>query len=151
MQRTRFDAQAAANESESWVSDKLDIILRSNLLEITNQFVSGEYASCLKRCDVVIDYLWEKLNTGHWSDIKDLWRHLYYVASVYKAHCQIELEICTEACVKTCDMGLLMGMRPDKWRFSLTDLAFQLCKGGQAKQKLPPSPEPGTKFYAESD
>lgn len=125
---SEFDPHATAKLIHNWEYEEISFILRADLRHLTEYFISGEFTECLQLCNIVIDYVWEKLNTGHWSDIKDLWRYIYYASSMYKALCQLRLGHNLQASVTSCDMGLLMGLRPSGWSFSLTDLASKLSK-----------------------
>lgn len=61
---------------------------------------------------IVIDYSWEKLNTGTWRDVDKEWRRMYSYGCLFKV-----LSLCNgdpsqakvKEAIKTCDMGLLMG------------------------------------------
>ena len=142
MEFSEFDPQIAAEFLRSIQSTKINFILRSTLHDISQLFIEANFVDCLKSCDIAIDYVWEKLNTGHWSDIADTWRHVYYVVSMYKALCQVKLVSRADDCVKSCDMGLLMGLRPHDWQYKLTDLASHICQQKINKQK-PRSPQKG--------
>jgi len=44
-------------------------------------------ASCQKQFaifDSVLDFVWEKLNTGHWCSIENSWRKLHTILSILK-------------------------------------------------------------------
>ncbi len=72
----------------------------------------ADCSACAQRAQVVIDYSWEKLNTGTWRDVDKEWRRVYSYGCLFKA-----LSLCHEnpsqcnvqEAIKTCDMGLLMG------------------------------------------
>lgn len=61
---------------------------------------------------IVIDFSWEKLNTGTWRHVDKEWRRVYSYGCLFKV-----AALCREApseddvlrAVRTCDMGLLMG------------------------------------------
>lgn len=62
----------------------------------------------------LLDYIWEKLNTGHWKDVDINWRYMYSVVTVMKGFSQAALflngeGVLRQTVIKTCDMGLLMG------------------------------------------
>ncbi|XP_033643279.1 lysine-specific demethylase 8-like [Asterias rubens] len=66
----------------------------------------------------LLNFSWEKLNTGHWKDVNIAWRHVYSYASLLKVMSiygeldedrdglQAQL---VERALEACDMGLLMG------------------------------------------
>lgn len=100
-----------------------DLNLKQNLLQLTdvggnpvlfllnaavNEFFSSNFDSCLSNCQTVIDICWEKCNTGHWRDVKVIWRETYSHASVFKALCLHSMGRKTES-MTACDMGLLLG------------------------------------------
>ncbi|XP_056609734.1 lysine-specific demethylase 8 [Triplophysa dalaica] len=68
--------------------------------------------ACAERAQIVIDYSWEKLNTGTWRDVDKEWRRMYSYGCLFKV-----LSLCigdlsqakVKEAIKTCDMGLLMG------------------------------------------
>lgn len=74
-----------------------------------------KYKRSAQFCCVVLDYVWEKLNQGHWKDVDISWRYVYTVVSVFKAVAEYLLLDQGHNCftfdlvMKTCDMGLLMG------------------------------------------
>lgn len=105
-------------------------VLSADLDSIFSSFSSGEYGACLKRSEVVLDYIWEKLNTGHWQSVSDRWRHAYYCVSYVKACCWVMIDDSSgigEA-IRWCDMGILLGVRPSVWSWKLTVLASSLHK-----------------------
>lgn len=64
----------------------------------------------------LIDFIWEKLNTGHWSEVDIVWRKLYSIISVLKVLIILDLSdkndhynLILRDIVKICDIGLLMG------------------------------------------
>lgn len=69
-------------------------------------------SSCVAKAQIIIDYSWEKLNTGTWKDVEKDWRRVYSYGCLFKA-----VSICqgershdkVQQAIKTCDMGLLMG------------------------------------------
>ncbi|KAK3512087.1 hypothetical protein QTP70_030356 [Hemibagrus guttatus] len=67
---------------------------------------------CSEKAQVIIDYSWEKLNTGTWRDVDKEWRRVYSYGCLFKAvgTCQGESsQDKVQDAIKTCDMGLLMG------------------------------------------
>lgn len=140
MKDGEFDPHAAALHMESIQSPKLNSILKSDLREMCQLYIDNKYGDCLKNCNLTIDYVWEKLNTGHWSEIDDMWRHIYYVASVYKALCQKNLGAAQKECARTCDMGLLMGLKPLGWAYELTALVIYIYRPSESKVNKNKSP-----------
>ncbi|XP_041484769.1 lysine-specific demethylase 8-like [Lytechinus variegatus] len=66
-----------------------------------------------QQSEELLDVTWEKLNTGHWKDVKIGWRHIFSYASLIKVLCFINKkpqtpEVIQEA-LSACDRGLLMG------------------------------------------
>lgn len=99
------------------------IMLRSDVDCVLRSTGSAE--KCLVICPIILDYLWEKLNTGCWADVDDKWRHVFYVISYVLAACQgcsTEADMRRRA-IRTCDMGILLGVRPNLWQPDLTSLA----------------------------
>ena len=68
----------------------------------------GFFDRCLSNCQTVIDICWEKCNTGHWREVKVIWRETYSYASFFKALCLYGLGRMSES-ITACDMGLLLG------------------------------------------
>lgn len=68
--------------------------------------------SRLLNAHIILDFSWEKLNTGTWRDVDKEWRRVYSYGCLFKV-----AALCREdpsadevlQAVKTCDMGLLMG------------------------------------------
>ena len=69
----------------------------------------------------VLDFIWEKLNTGHWSNVDIIWRQLFTIISVIKVLIVLDIikdknsdndhdnNFIMRDVVKICDIGLLMG------------------------------------------
>lgn len=82
------------------------------LQEAAELFCRGRRSECLQASEVILDYSWERLNTGPWRDVHKDWRRVYAFGCLLKAVC-----LCEEpgdapavaAALKVCDMGLLMG------------------------------------------
>ncbi|XP_062508179.1 lysine-specific demethylase 8-like [Corticium candelabrum] len=73
-----------------------------------------------KHIQAVLDYCWERLNSGYWKDVSVAWRKLYAHASLLKAACilysttsgdwsQLPSRDVWKEALGVCDMGLLMG------------------------------------------
>ncbi|XP_011235508.1 bifunctional peptidase and arginyl-hydroxylase JMJD5 [Ailuropoda melanoleuca] len=82
------------------------------LQEAAELFCGGRRSECLQASEAILDYSWERLNTGPWRDVHKDWRRVYAFGCLLKAVC-----LCEEpgdapavaAALKVCDMGLLMG------------------------------------------
>ena len=63
----------------------------------------------------LLDFIWEKLNTGHWSNVDIIWRQLFTIISVIKVMIVLDIikdkndNLIMRDVVKICDIGLLMG------------------------------------------
>lgn len=83
------------------------------MLELSRkELYSSLIPSCIEKAQVIIDYSWEKLNTGTWRDVDKEWRRVYSYGCLFKAvgtcHGETSQGKLQDA-IKTCDMGLLMG------------------------------------------
>ncbi|VDK50284.1 unnamed protein product [Anisakis simplex] len=56
----------------------------------------------------LLNIAWEKLNTGHYSQVNDAWRALYAAVSACKAYRLLTQNKPLDA-LRACDMGLIMG------------------------------------------
>ncbi|KAM9583734.1 bifunctional peptidase and arginyl-hydroxylase JMJD5 isoform 1-T5 [Trichechus inunguis] len=75
-------------------------------------FYGGRRSECLQTSEVILDYSWEKLNTGPWQDVDKGWRQVYTFGCLLKAVCLCEMPgdtAAVAAALRVCDMGLLMG------------------------------------------
>ncbi|MCJ8746471.1 hypothetical protein PDJAM_G00142200 [Pangasius djambal] len=83
------------------------------MLELSRKELYSSFSSyCIEKAQVIIDYSWEKLNTGTWRDVDKEWRRVYSYGCLFKAvgTCHGEAsQDKVQAAIKTCDMGLLMG------------------------------------------
>ncbi|ELK12079.1 jmjC domain-containing protein 5 [Pteropus alecto] len=82
------------------------------LQQATDLFYRGRRAECLQTSEVILDYSWERLNTGAWQDVDKDWRRVYSFGCLLKTMCLCEApgDATTVAtALKVCDMGLLMG------------------------------------------
>ncbi|KAK5623196.1 Lysine-specific demethylase 8 [Crenichthys baileyi] len=69
-------------------------------------------ASRILNAQIILDYSWERLNTGTWRHVDKEWRRVYSYGCLFKAAALCrenpsEEEI--QQAIRTCDMGLLMG------------------------------------------
>nr|KAF6294810.1 lysine demethylase 8 [Pipistrellus kuhlii] len=82
------------------------------LQQAADLFYGGRRSECLQTSEVVLDYSWEKLNTGLWQDVDKDWRRVYAFGCLLKAVCLCEAPgdaTTVAAALRVCDMGLLMG------------------------------------------
>lgn len=97
-------------------------------LRVVDAFYANEIESELDEAlfdsDVVLNFTWERLNTGNWKDVPIVWRKIYSATSIMKALILVKREnyqVSTKNCniflfffrlqdaLLACDMGLLMG------------------------------------------
>ncbi|MEJ1273857.1 lysine (K)-specific demethylase 8 [Cricetulus griseus] len=70
------------------------------------------WQECLQASEAILDYSWEKLNTGPWQDVDKEWRRVYSFGCLLKALCLCQTPQKATAvaeALRVCDMGLLMG------------------------------------------
>ena len=82
------------------------------LQEAAELFCGGRRSECLQASEAILDYSWERLNTGPWRDVHKDWRRVYAFGCLLKAVCLCEEPgdtTAVAAALKVCDMGLLMG------------------------------------------
>ena len=75
---------------------------------------------CFEKSDILLNFVWEKLNTGNWSMVDINWRKLYSLLSILKVifivklinqskkNLENEFDIQKDL-IKMCDVGCLMG------------------------------------------
>lgn len=94
-------------------SDKVEWSVVEMLKRSRQQLYSNTTsASQMLNATVILDYSWEKLNTGTWRHVDKEWRRVYSYGCLFKV-----AALCRDhpsadeilQAVKTCDMGLLMG------------------------------------------
>ena len=54
----------------------------SETVDLTKTENSSKYS--YERSEMLLNYVWEKLNTGHWSTVDVKWRYIFTVLSVHK-------------------------------------------------------------------
>ncbi|XP_045848753.1 bifunctional peptidase and arginyl-hydroxylase JMJD5 isoform X1 [Meles meles] len=94
------------------LGEKVELRVARLLQEAAELFCGGRRSECLQASEAILDYSWEKLNTGPWRDVHKDWRRVYAFGCLLKAVC-----LCDEPgnapavaeALKVCDMGLLMG------------------------------------------
>ncbi|KAG7223150.1 hypothetical protein INR49_015758 [Caranx melampygus] len=94
--------------SDTVESSLVDVLKRSR-----QQLYSDATAtSRVLNAQIILDFSWEKLNTGTWRHVDKEWRRVYSYGCLFKV-----AALCREdpseddilQAVRTCDMGLLMG------------------------------------------
>jgi len=55
-----------------------------NHIHATMHDSSASYQKQFAIFDSVLDFVWEKLNTGHWCSIENSWRKLHTILSILK-------------------------------------------------------------------
>lgn len=93
-----------------------------------------DYSNAACHCQVILDKTWEHLNTGYWKDVKLVWRHVYSFAALMKTFSLYKLGD-TQAALKACDMGLLMGA--PIFDNILSTLASKLSRSKKRDEKDP--------------
>ncbi|XP_029448779.1 bifunctional peptidase and arginyl-hydroxylase JMJD5 [Rhinatrema bivittatum] len=79
------------------------------LLQARDLLYEGSEDQCLAVSEMILDYAWERLNSGTWKYVDKEWRRVYSYGCLFKALCLCPKERALEEAVRTCDMGLLMG------------------------------------------
>lgn len=75
---------------------------------LSEEVLDVDIALCQERIQAILDFTWEKLNTGYWKNIDITWRYLYSFASVLKSILLFHEQSFSNA-VHASDMGALMG------------------------------------------
>lgn len=94
-------------------SDKVALSVVEMLKRARQQLYGDKTsASRILTAQIILDYSWERLNTGTWRHVDKEWRRVYSYGCLFKAAaiCRgspSEEEILQS--IRTCDMGLLMG------------------------------------------
>lgn len=93
--------------------DKVDPCVVETLRRSRRQLYGDAPPACqLLNAKIILDFSWEKLNTGTWRHVDKEWRRVYSYGCLFKA-----TALCRGAAsadqllqaVRTCDMGLMMG------------------------------------------
>lgn len=93
----------------------LDEVLLEMLDDCCTAFYKRDYVSAMALSKPVLDYTWEKLNTGYWKDVDVNWRYVYTIGSAILSICKyvtntsIPNEDLYIDIMKTIDTGILMG------------------------------------------
>ncbi|XP_044037172.1 lysine-specific demethylase 8 isoform X2 [Siniperca chuatsi] len=94
-------------------SDKVESSVVEMLKRSRQQLYSDSTStSRMLNAQIILDFSWEKLNTGTWRHVDKEWRRVYSYGCLFKV-----AALCREdpsadevlQAVRTCDMGLLMG------------------------------------------
>lgn len=94
-------------------SDKVESSV-VEMLRRSRQLLYREAAasSRMLQAQIILDYSWEKLNTGTWRHVDKEWRRVYSYGCLFKVaalcHRDPSADDVLQA-VRTCDMALLMG------------------------------------------
>ena len=94
----------------------------SEIMTILKSDNNDEFSAklCFEKSDILLNLVWEKLNTGNWSIVDITWRKLYSLLSIMKVifivkliieqskNLENELDIQKDL-IKMCDVGCLMG------------------------------------------
>lgn len=94
------------------LGEKVDRSVAALLRQAVGLFYAGHWQGCLQASEAVLDYSWEKLNTGPWRDVDKEWRRVYSFGCLLKALCLCQAPQKATTVVealRVCDMGLLMG------------------------------------------
>ncbi|NP_001032273.1 bifunctional peptidase and arginyl-hydroxylase JMJD5 [Rattus norvegicus] len=94
------------------LSEKVDRSMATLLRQALGLFYEGRWQKCLQASEAVLDYSWEKLNTGPWRDVDKEWRRVYSFGCLLKTLCLCQAPQKATAvaeALRVCDMGLLMG------------------------------------------
>ncbi|XP_022338439.2 lysine-specific demethylase 8-like isoform X1 [Crassostrea virginica] len=94
----------------------IDDVLLEMLDECCTSFYKRDFVSAKELCKPVLDYTWEKLNTGYWKDVDINWRYVYTIGSAVLSVCKYSTEAkdvthedLYKDIMKTIDTGILMG------------------------------------------
>ena len=94
----------------------------SEIMTILKSDNNEEFSAklCFEKSDILLNFVWEKLNTGNWSMVDITWRKLYSLLSILKVifivkliyqskkNYENEFDIQKDL-IKMCDIGCLMG------------------------------------------
>ncbi|XP_059204267.1 lysine-specific demethylase 8 [Centropristis striata] len=94
-------------------SDKVESSVVEMLKQSRQQLYSNATsASRMLNAQIIMDFSWEKLNTGTWRHVDKEWRRVYSYGCLFKVAALCREEPSADQvlqAVRTCDMGLLMG------------------------------------------
>lgn len=94
-------------------SDKVALSVVEMLKQARQQLYGDATSdSRILNAQIILDYSWERLNTGTWRDVDKEWRRVYSYGCLFKAAALCQGNPSEEdilLAIRTCDMGLLMG------------------------------------------
>ncbi|KAG8006836.1 Lysine-specific demethylase 8 [Nibea albiflora] len=94
-------------------SDKVESSVLEMLKRSRHQLYSDTTrAGRMLNAQIILDFSWEKLNTGTWRHVDKEWRRVYSYGCLFKVAALCRGEPSADEALqalKTCDMGLLMG------------------------------------------
>ncbi|KAL2100926.1 hypothetical protein ACEWY4_002687 [Coilia grayii] len=137
-------------------SEKIDLSLVDILKQARNQlYHKNGTRDGVETAQIVLDFSWEKLNTGTWRDVAKEWRRVYSYGCLFKvtALCCGEVsQLKIDEAIKTCDMGLLMGASIlDDVLQKLVRVLQNKAKAWQSKHTEPIVEPERKKFKTECD
>ncbi|XP_010728852.3 lysine-specific demethylase 8 isoform X2 [Larimichthys crocea] len=112
---SRISAALPLNEEQFPLqfNDKVESSVLEMLKRSRHQLYSDTTsASRMLNAQIVLDFSWEKLNTGTWRHVDKEWRRVYSYGCLFKVAALCREEPSADEvlqALKTCDMGLLMG------------------------------------------
>lgn len=136
------------------LGDAVDRSVVLLLRQATEHFYGHRRGECLQASEALLDFAWERLNTGPWRDVHKDWRRVYAFGCLLKVLCLCqaprEATAVTEA-LRVCDMGLLMGaaILGDVLLKAAAVLQAHLCPGKRPARS--PSREPPSTKRARRD
>ncbi len=95
-------------------------MIAEQCLRLSKESPNSADGAFFTRCDALRDFVWERLNTGHWKDVDPRWRELYAfaalakIAGIVQVAAKAELDSdepkeLTKELIKLCDLGWMMG------------------------------------------
>lgn len=105
---------AEENNPVNAVKNSLSEIKANDLLYLLNKcwfcIKSRDFEGGTVLAQIGLDFVWEKLNTGHWKDVDERWREAYTISSLLKVMCLVGNGADRTEIFKCCDLGLMMGV-----------------------------------------
>jgi len=102
----------------------------------------------LHKLEILMNLVWERLNTGHWAKVWPGWRKLYALLAVARVQAIAQLvlakgnggPVLLRDVVKLCDLGLLMGVPVlDGLLEQLAQCVTEYLAGEKVKTQEPPT------------
>lgn len=82
--------------------------------ELAQSYFEGEWIIVVRLSEILLDKIWEYLNSGHWKNVSITWRCLFSYVSLCKGVSELALgsfdQNSLSEATKSFDMGLLMGV-----------------------------------------